>query len=192
MEELTAELLEMCMFQLKILRIASKVDVFRWPDSKPMFDGMDVFMDALVDAEDLCRTIVKPPSPPSPDDIKLRVLQNIAFQTNILLFFTRSELEKLGILLETGSFLSDEQKTAFNLIEGKMNAVISTALNATEDSVFVEMADKVYEVVGLMETEAEKLGVRGGCIKIINGEYKNLADKINHCITDLAALRQQQ
>jgi hypothetical protein len=170
-ETITVTTLEECLFKLKILIQAAKVDIFRKPDSKAMFDGMRAFYDSLVETVDFCRTIIKPEDNPPVERNVNKHFIDIAYQGNILRFYTKGEIEKLGALI-------GERKDSFSKIDGKIDAYIKSSLSATDESAYKDIADRIYEVASDLNTEAEKLHVHGGAIKMLADEFKGLADTV--------------
>ena len=183
-DSVTVNMLDDCLFKLKIIALAAKVDALRQPASKPMFEGIGIFMDALSEAADFCRTIVRPESnPPIERSINKHFL-DIAYQCNILRFYTKGEIEKMGALLKTGGLLNDEQKAAFNKIDGMIEGCINVALDATDDSVYKEIADMIINIATNMNTEAEKLGAHGGAVKMLANEFKLLGDRVSQYVKE--------
>ncbi|MCL2059249.1 MAG: helix-turn-helix transcriptional regulator [Oscillospiraceae bacterium] len=218
-EKVTVSMLEDCMFKLRIIMLAAKVDMMRRPDSKPMFEGMNVFRDSLADAIEFCQTIIGPdiaadsvatdsaavdstPDDSAPADTTAvaadavadvadvaatdaavgrsarKRLSDIAYQCNILRFYTKGEVEKMGALLETGGILDDVQKGAFKAIDKEIDETIRYAYAATDASVYRKTADMVLKIAADMDAEAEKLDKHGGAIKILAAEFRNLGEHV--------------
>ena len=177
-ESVTVDMLDDALFKMKIISLAAKADALRQPASKPMFEGIGIFMDCLNEAIDFCRTIITPDiDRPIEINTGKRFL-DIAYQSNIMRFYTKGEVEKMGALLESGGLLNDEQKAAFKQIDGKIDSYIAVALSAVDESSYKEITDRIYEVVADMNAEAEKLGEHGGAIKMLADEFKKLGDTI--------------
>ena len=173
-EEITVSQLEDCLFKLDIFSFAADMDVSRRPDHKTIFEGLTDFKESISEAIDFFQTLVRP-------EISLVLGRNvhkqftdIAFQGNVLLFYTRGEVshDKLG------GFLSDEQKAAFGVICDKINNCIQLALNANEVTAYKEIAETLYGIHSHMMLEADKLKERGGAVRFIAGEFKGLADNV--------------
>lgn len=83
---------------------------------------------------------------------------DIAFQGNILLFYTRGELtdEKLGTLLD------DQQKDTFSAICQKIDRFIRFTYHTAGETTYREIADRLYEINSLMTAEADKLKEHSG------------------------------
>ena len=108
---------------------------------------------------------------------------DIAYQSNIMRFYTKGEVEKMGGLLESGGLLDDEQKTAFKRIDNKIDSYIKTVQSATDESAYKEIANMIFDVVSDMDNEIKKLGVHGGAIKMLADEFRNLGNRVNSCIS---------
>jgi len=177
-EDISVSRLEDYLFKLNIISFAADMDVYRNSCNKALFDGLTVFQESISDAIDFFRKIIIPESNPVLERTTRNRFADIAFQGNILLFYTRGEVsdEKLGKLLD------GEQKTSFDTICGKINDFIQFALSSTEEMAYKEIADKLYEINSDMTREADKLKERGGSIRFLAGEFKGLADNATRCV----------
>ena len=149
-ESVTVSMLDEYLFKLKIVSLAAKVDTLRHPPSKPMLDGIAVFVDSVETTADFCRTIVKPDSiPPTERGLNKRFI-DIAYQGNTLRFYVKGELEKMGRLLD------DEHQAVWKQIDSKIDSFIEAAYNATDESAYKEIADRLHSIAVDMTAEAEK------------------------------------
>ena len=174
-ESITVSELEDYLFRLNIIAFAADVDATRCPKDKPMFDGIAAFRESLSDAIEFFRLLVRPDSGPVTIARSARQhLQDIAYQGNILLFYTRGEVsyEKLGRLL------NDAQKAAFDAICDKVNDFIRRAHGAEDVSAYGELAGRLCGIHADMIKEADDLKEYGTVIKFLAVEYKALADRI--------------
>jgi len=173
-EEITVSRLEDCLFKLDIFSFAADMDVSRSPDHKAIFEGLTDFKESVSEAIDFFQTLVRPETSPDLGRTVHKRFTDIAFQGNVLLFYTKGEVshEKLGGLL------SDEQKAAFGAICNKINNCIQLGLKANEETAYKEIADMLYDIHTDMMMEADKLKERGGAIRFIAGEFKGLADNV--------------
>ena len=173
-EEITVSLLEDCLFKLDIFSFAADMDVSRRPDHKAIFEGLTDFKESVSEAIDFFQTLVRPETSPDLGRTVHKRFTDIAFQGNVLLFYTKGEVshEKLGGLL------SDEQKAAFGAICNKINKCIQLALNANAETAYKEIADMLYDIHSHMMMEADKLKERGGAVRFVAGEFKGLADNV--------------
>ena len=175
-ESVTFLLLNDCLFNMKFISLAAKVDIWRRPDSKAMFDGMDAFTESLSEAVDYFRTIKEPDSGPAAECKIIMTLQDIAYHANILLFYTKGEVEKMGNLL------SETQKEAFKIINATMESCVEFSRGATNAMAFREITDKLNKVVFSLNTEADRLGPHGGAIRLLAEQINILADKVTQNI----------
>jgi len=171
-DEVTVSLLEDNLFRLHIISFAADIDICRNPKDKPLFDNIAVFKEALSDAVGFFQALVKPTNKPTLKRTIQKQFQDIAYQGHILLFYCRSEIEKMG------SLLSDEQRTIFCEICGNVNAFIQFTHTASDESTFKLIADMVYSIYSDMITLADKLNERGGAVRFLANEFNGLADSI--------------
>jgi len=173
-EEITVSRLEDCLFKLDIFSFAADMDVSRRPDHKAIFEGLTEFKECVSEAIDFFQTLIKPEKSPILECAVRTHFTDIAFQENVLLFYTRGEVsyEKLG------KFLSDEQKAAFGVICNHINNCIQFTLNANEETAYKTIAAMLYDIHSHMLMEADKLKENGGAIRFIAGEFKGLADNV--------------
>jgi len=115
LDNITTSLLEDSLFKLQIISFATDIDICRSPNDKPLFDNLAVFKESLNEAVEFFQTLVKPESNPILERTVQKQLQDIAYQGNIMLFYFRSEIEKMN------SLLNDGQRKAFAEICDKMN-----------------------------------------------------------------------
>jgi hypothetical protein len=181
----TLDLLDDFEFSLQIILLAADTDVQRSGGrDKEMFGGIQEFKNSLQEAMDFVQTLPAPvPETPSTGIFK-KVLIDIAFQTNLLFFFTRGEGEKLGDLLD------EKQKAAFEAIYNKINDVIELSRGGDE-TVFGRLTGMVFEIRESILTEADQLNERGGALRYIAHEMKNLGDKIAECEKNAADVKKQ-
>jgi AraC-like DNA-binding protein len=174
LEEITVSQLEDYLFRLNIISFAADMDVFRSPKDKALFNGLAAFKESLSDAISFFQTLVKPESDPVLERTVPKYLMGIVFQTNVLLFYTRGEIsyEKLGHLLD------DEQKAAFNEICSKINCLTQFMHKATDESAYIKIADRLYDINSSLIKESDKLKERGGAVRFIASEFKGLADSV--------------
>ena len=66
-ESLSTKWLEDCLLQLKIMKMAAQVDLFRWPGFQPTLAAMDLFMEKLAECVDFCQTIAVMDETPNAD-----------------------------------------------------------------------------------------------------------------------------
>ncbi|MDR0324980.1 MAG: helix-turn-helix transcriptional regulator [Oscillospiraceae bacterium] len=172
-EDITVHKLEDYVFKLKIISFTAKLDTL--PDDGEMLECIHTFTESLVEAADFCGAIVKPLDEPPAERKTLMIMSDIAYQGNILIFYTKGEIERL----RAGGFLDDAQKTALDRMIEKMNACLQISVIDTVDvPAFKKNADKVYEIVSGLDAEAEKLGSHGGAMKLLANEHRSLTDRL--------------
>jgi AraC family transcriptional regulator len=177
-ENVTVVYLEDCLFKLNVISFAAEMDIIRSPKDKELFGGLTAFRESLSAAISFFQTLVMPEYISDSAVSECRPIKHasgIAFQGNILLFYTRGEADKLGNLL------GDEQRSAFDKICGKINDFIQFTSNATEESeesAYKTIADMLYAIHADMTAEADKLKDHGSAVRFISGEFKVLADSV--------------
>lgn len=95
-----------------------------------------------------------------------------------MLFFIRGEIDEKKL----GAFINDIQKSAFNTICEKLVIAIQLTHNATEQSAFKELSDRLFEIEADLQGQAEILKERGGAVEYISREIgfmaKRAADRV--------------
>ena len=86
LEDVTVSDFENAFFQLDIIAFAAEMDVSRNPADKDQFEGLAAFKNSIAEAIDFFASIIKPEA--APEKTQNIALQDIAFQGNILLFYT--------------------------------------------------------------------------------------------------------
>jgi hypothetical protein len=168
-DEITITTLEESLFKMSIISFAADMDVCRTPNDKVMFENASAFKDSLSEAVEFFKTLAKPESNPVLERPLRERFLDIAYQGNVLLFYVRGEIEKMG------SILSPEQKKAFSQICDKINEFISFTHSSTDEPAFNIIADKLYSVHTGMIAQADKLDERGGAVRYLAEEFKMLA-----------------
>jgi len=167
--EVTVSSLNEYLFQLNIISFTVELDITQNPQDKASFDGLFKLKDSLQEAIEFFLSLPVVASECNHGSQKF--FQDVAFQGNILLFYTRGEIEKLADILNTN------QKATFDEICNKINKSIKIAQQATDMSAQKEIPSILYEINTNMIEEANKLKERGGSIAFIATEVKNLADR---------------
>jgi hypothetical protein len=153
------------LFRLGIISFALEIDLLRNPQNK-IFDAMENFKKNLSDTVEFFRSITKEEDPA--EEYKLhRGLNDVAFQGNILLFYTHGEIEKCG-----------QNENIFKESCGAINKLIHSAHSAinTTDTKPLSAAIK-----NLQKTSTA-LKEKGGAFKIIAEELANLAERTLHLV----------
>jgi hypothetical protein len=176
LETITVSYLEDCLMKLNIIFFAAKMDIIRNPNDKELFDGITAFSESINDAVTFFQTLIEPESTPALECKPRGHISDIAFQGNILLFYTRGETDKLGRLL------SDTQRAAFEKICSRIDDFIQFTINATEDSAYETIANMLYAIHADMTAEADNLKERGGAVRFLSDEFKAFADNVMKCV----------
>jgi AraC family transcriptional regulator len=175
-DENTALCLDDCLFQLNIISFAVDMDVFRNPRDKAMFEGLTKFKDALADAIGFIETLPKGVAK-AIEYTTLKHMQDLTFQGNILLFYTRGEVEKMN----KANVLDDEKNREFNAVCEKINAaiqlVINATINATGETPVKEVSQHYGAAADDLHRIADGLGLHGSPIKFLAAEIRNLSDR---------------
>jgi len=171
-EELTAPKLDDFLFQLSIISFAAKMDTAHDLQEKQQFDGLAELENSLMEAIEFFQTLIKPAPRHATKSKNQIILEDIGFQGNILLFYTRGEAEKLA--------LDAQQKAAVDEICGKINNFIRLTQQATDETVYTKAAKKLKEIYTQMLKLSDTLKDQGGAIKFIATEFKGFADHVTH------------
>jgi hypothetical protein len=172
-EEITASWLDDCLFKLNIISSAAQLqDVPRTPSDADRFDGLSAFAEALRDACDFFGTLPQPENTKTMERSDRKFLMDVTFQQNIMLFYTRGEIEKMRDVPD------DAQKAALQSICEAINNTIQLARAATEKTACKEIADKLHSIYADMLVEADSLHEHGGAIRFLAVEFKALGDHV--------------
>jgi AraC family transcriptional regulator len=178
--DITVDYLNDLIFKLRIISLSADTDILRSSgEHNYMFAELPEFIKSLSVAADFFQTLTSSTlvaSQPTPllERTARKRLEDIAYQGNILLFYTRGEVsyEKLG------SFFDDKQKDEIDAILNKIDDFIQLAHSSTDETSFKEIANKIYEINVDMINFADTLGERGPVIKLIANEVKSFADAV--------------
>jgi AraC family transcriptional regulator len=171
-ENVTVIYLENCLFKLNVISFAAEIDILRTPNDKALFNGLAAFHDSLSEAKSFFQTLIMPESNPTLEHTPIKHASGIAFSGNILLLYTRGEVDKLDNLLNA------EQRSSWGIICNKINDFILFTSAATEESAYKEIADMLYAINEDIMAEVNKLKEYGGAVKFIADEFKGLADSV--------------
>ncbi|MCL2013549.1 MAG: AraC family transcriptional regulator [Oscillospiraceae bacterium] len=185
--EITETLLEDCLFKLDIIIFAADMEIFRSGGAdKEMFDGLKSFNESLSDAIEFFRSLSNIPSIPEISEnnpVLERTIRkrsaDIAYQGNIMLFYTKSEIEKLtGVRSSSESLLNDKQKADFNEICGMMDDFIRFSYNADNEAAYKELKIMATNIYHALDRQADILNSYGGAVRFLGNEFKFLADNL--------------
>lgn len=176
LEDISVSSLEDALFRLEIIASTADLDLLRMPSHRQLFDGIPVFRERLEEtmlffrelSEHIVPDIAKHEGLPTEQKEKKKCSE-LAFQSSILLFHLRGEIQKLG------HRLSPEQKAAFDKICTKMNAVSQPSLRGTADLSPEKSSGILRRAYEELSAEAEKLGACGTPVRFIAEEILHLA-----------------
>lgn len=172
----SAELLEDLLFRMQIIAFTADVDLLRAPSHRPLFEGISQFQEELsgalsfyqglsadIFAENLCENTVVLERTPE------KRFRDMAFQGNILSFYLRGEIAKLGPRLDEG------RREAFDGLCGRLQEAIRLACQAGERSDAGKIAEILAQTAAELELLSGELGVYGGPVGLLREEITGLA-----------------
>ena len=120
---------EDALFRLDTIRFAADMDILRAPRHKPLFEGILNFKEKLGEAVDFFRNLsgdaagafAGEKKAPSDQRTTGKIYSDLATQEEILLFYLRGEIQKLGTHLDEG------QRAALDAVCGKMERAVKMA-----------------------------------------------------------------
>ncbi|MCL2357307.1 MAG: AraC family transcriptional regulator [Defluviitaleaceae bacterium] len=169
-DEKTALRLDDCVFQLNIISFAADMDITHNPQDKEMFAKLAEFKDALTDAVEFVDALPKGVATVK-EYTPQQHMQNCAFQGNILLFYTRGEVEKMN----NAGALDDDNNRAAAAVCDKINCAIQLANNAADATA---VSQNYFHAADEMNRLADVLGLCGNPIKFLATEMKRLAERV--------------
>lgn len=172
-DEVMLSLLEDCKFQLDVISSTADIDAIRTPSHKQLFDSILVFRESITEAAEFfqllsatltqTRSEAETPSPAS--DSLSTSCKTRAWKINILLFFLKGELQKLG-----DSRLNTEQRTAFDTIYHELGLIIQNIETASTGSAFSLIDETIKDTHNKLIVQADNLGVYGSAIQYLAEE----------------------
>jgi len=166
-------LLEDYLYRLDTISFAADAEAFQMPAHKEWFSGIAVFRESIGEVIAFFQSMSMESSKVAEPSSEISISKkygDLAFQGNILLFYTRGEVQKLESL-QWDAF----QKNAFESICNRLNDAIGLAHHATDNETFGKIAELLQAIHREMLAEAESLGNKGASISLIAEEVKNLA-----------------
>ena len=190
-ESVTELMLSDCIFKLQIISFST--NFAKVPNSDKVNEALKDFMDSLLKAEEYWKSIIKPKPELPAKRATYNKLQDIAFQGNILLFYSRGEIEKL---ISTGK-INEKLVDDFNRIDNEISNCIGIIHNAerivsdkgSDDvSVFEDVADRLNKVAINLDNLADKLDSHNGGLKLLAVEHKSLSERANGFVQEVIGL----
>lgn len=171
-EEVEAGLLEDWMFRADIIAFAADVDLLRAPSHKLRFGGISDFREGLREAfsffqglsEDIFGESREPGQGQPLERTEEKRFNDLAFQGNILFFYLKGEIQKLG------DHLDENQKSVFDGICEKLGTAIVLAQQAERKSDAEQIGELLKAVYTQAAGEATALGDFGGPVEVIAQE----------------------
>lgn len=171
-EEVEAGLLEDWMFRADIIAFAADVDLLRAPSHKLRFGGISDFREGLREAfsffqglsEDIFGESREPGQGQPLERTEEKRFNDLAFQGNILFFYLKGEIQKLG------DHLDENQKSVFDGICEKLGTAIALAQQAESKSDAEQIGELLKAVYTQAAGEATALGDFGGPVEVIAQE----------------------
>jgi len=176
-EDITVSHMEDVLLHLQMVSFAADMDLFRVPAWKEMFSGIWAFAESLEEMTEFLRSLPEAasetfaaPETKSFEHTRQKRYSDLALQGNVLLFYTRGEIQKLGEV-----HLHENQKAAFDAICRKISRAIELARGAEDETAFHNIADLLSQVQQEMRVEADRLGVYGNAIRFLADKTAQLA-----------------
>jgi hypothetical protein len=171
--------LEDTLFSVNMLLFVAELDVIRNPHDKGMLVGISALKDCLSGAVDFFQTLAKPAPQTTHEHELYKIFQDVAYQSNVLLFSASGEAEKLGGLLDA------TQKAVFEKALGKKERFVALASKAAGEADFKEIADSLSEIGSELTIVASDLKERGygGAVEVLASEFTRLAQKAYELLT---------
>lgn len=167
LEEITLSLLDDFLFRLDIAAFAAEADILRSPSHKQLFDGISEFRKQLAETLHFFQSLPDD-SACAPAELKTDAVLTHAAEIQVLLFYLKGEIQKLGCRLNT------EQTAAFNDICNKLQRAIPSASHKADKASGSEIRKLLQTVHKEMTKEAENLGAYGAPIQYIAEELSAL------------------
>lgn len=172
-DDVTLSLLEDCKFQLDVISSTADIDAIRTPSHKQLFDSILVFRESITEAAEFfqllsailsqTRSEAETPSPSS--DSPSRSYKSRAWKINILLFYLKGELQKLG-----ASRLNAEQRAAYDTICHELDLIIQNIETASTGSASSHIDEAIKNTYNKLIVQADNLEVYGSAIQYLAEE----------------------
>jgi len=172
-DDVTLSLLEDCKFQLDVISSTADIDAIRTPSHKQLFDSILAFRESIREAAEffqllsvtLSQTRSEAETPSLASDSLSTSCKTRAWKINILLFYLKGELQKLG-----ASWLNVEQQATFDTICHELGLIIQNIETASTGSASSHIDDAIKNTYNKLIVQADNLGVYGSAIQYLAGE----------------------
>ena len=173
LEEVTLSILEACKFQLDIITFTADIDAMRVPSHKQLFDSILAFQESIKEAAEFFQILPTTLSPVLSESEKSSFslcalkesYKSRASRINILLFYLKGELQKLGDF-----HLNTEQRVAFDNICHELDLIIQMTETAADKTAFSHIDTKLRETYDKLTVQAKELGIYGSAIQYLADE----------------------
>ncbi|MCM1184041.1 MAG: helix-turn-helix domain-containing protein [Roseburia sp.] len=169
LEEITDSLLKEKIFRLDIIASAAEMDVLRAPETGKLLKGIAEFRERLEEAAAFFGSLSEDLAPAIAERTTGKMYRDIAFQTSILLFLLKGELQKLG-----RRYLQEEQEAAFGAVCDRLSEAIECAEHAETAAAGEDVSGKLWAAYQSVMMEAENLGEYGEPLRYIAEEIRRL------------------
>lgn len=167
LDRISVQSLEDYLFRLDIVAFAASADIWRMPSHKGLFDGISALREQLCAAMDFFRsfsgdTALPFAKPQESSGSAYKKCSDIGFQGNILLFYLKGELQKLG-----SAHLSEKQQAAFGAVCSKLSETIQLAYRASAETDAAEIGANFRAVYEEILTQVKEMGEYAGPLRYI-------------------------
>lgn len=179
LDRITVWFLEDCLLRLDIVSYAADVDAWRMPSHKAFFEGIFGMRECLRETKayfeslsgDLTQTFMRQDqSCGHVGRSACKKYNDIGVQGNVLLFYLKGELQKLG-----SGRLDSDQQAAFEDICGRLGRTFHTAAHAPEETDMAAVGRNLQNLYEDLTMQAETLGAYAGPIRYIAEQIGQLA-----------------
>lgn len=173
LDGITLSLLEDCKFQLDIISTTADIDALRTPSHKQLFDSIFAFRESINEAAEFFRLLSTTLTPAysesalgfSASDSLGENTKTHAWKLNIILFYLKGELQKLG-----ASYLTAEQQTAFDAICQELGQITQSDETVSDRNTLRCTAEALKIIYDKLTTQAKELGTYGSAIQYLAEE----------------------
>ena len=172
-EEVTLSMLEDCKFQLDMITFTADIDAMRVPSHKPLFNSIFTFQESIRETTEFFQLLsttfsqtLSEPKQASSSSCSLRnSCKSRASRINILLFYLKGELQKLG-----NFHLSAEQRAAFDTICRELALIIQIAETTADSTTRSRIDEKLRKTHDKLMAQSKELGIYGSAIQYLAEE----------------------
>lgn len=171
LEEMTLTMLEDACFRLEIVALAAGTDALRAPGHQPLFEGIAAFRERIEEVAGFLQGLPAGAMLADAEQRPTRTAEkraaDLAFQGNILLFYLRGEVQKLGALLD------EEGRAALDAACGELDRV-ARICGGSDDLPGQRVGEALQSAYKRLAAQAERMGGSGGAIGFIAAQVGRL------------------